>query len=497
MIFGASPYASIEYGGIVGASVSSGIVIKKTSGGVITDLTSYSLWNTLELLQVLTKEIGYLKFNIFNVPGTPLPIIGDQIDMYLASAHLFGGTVTDVESIVAGGILLSYQITATDWGFRANGKLVVKAYTNEDPADIVRDIISNFAPTGFTAYNVVTAGFNVTSIKFNYDQVTTAIEKIASQIGWEWYIDADKDLHFFPPNVEVDAPYVVDDTSGNLEWISLDIDQSIVNMKNSIYVIGGNYTKAFDATTTPDTYLTDGVKMVFSLAYPYVFASIVVTLNGVAQTVGTDQVTDPATVQVLYNEGSRFVRFTAVPTTGQTVKIYGVAQIPILAHVSNEPAIAAFGEIQGSVIDPQISSIDEAQARGLAQIEDYGSPVYGVKFSTVKDGFQVGQTVQVNSSKFAVNILVIVKRITAHMYSPTQIRYDVECVGTDTVNFIDIMKVLLTEANSQTNVADSTVLQVLLSLSESITISDAVHTPTTSSPPYKWGTMVWGFFTWS
>ncbi len=496
MLYGGSPYGTLEYGGILPGQNNAPITIKLTSNGVITDITLFCLWRSLEHISVLTKEVSTVRFSIYKTSGVTIPSIGDQIDIYEGNDHKFGGSVTDVNIVTGRGILLEYKISCIDWSYKLNSKLVVKSYPAQDPADIVRDMITTFGGSGFTTYNVQSAGYSVGSIKFNYEQITTAIEKLAKQIGWEWFIDANKDIHFFPPDVMVDAPYEINDDEGNLEWTSLQIDQSIVNMKNSIYVIGGNYSKIFDSSSTPDNYLTDGTKTVFPIAYPYTPSTIVVKLAGVSQTVGTDQLTDPLTVQVLYNEASRFIRFTSVPTTGQEVKVYGTAQIPILAHVQNQVAIAAYGEIQDSIIDQQIKSIAEAQERGNAQVADFGAPVYGVKFATLKTGFRVGQTVQVSSAILGTDVIVEVKRITARMYSPTQFRYEIECVGTERVSFIDVMKLLLTQSNSQTIVADSTVLQVLLLMTEEILVADVISQPTSSSPPYLWGTMKWGLGTW-
>lgn len=450
---------------------------------------------------VLTSEVSRLEFRIKSTPSKSSVTLGAVIDLYEDATHKFGGTVTDIETVVEGGILVANIFKCTDWSFRLNSLLVTQIYENMDPKDIVEDIIANFTDGTFTTNNVELGGFDVSSIFFNYEQVTISLEKLAKQIGWEWYVDADKDVHFFPPDTVVTAPYTIDDTSGKLEWATLNIDQNLVNMKNSIFVIGGTYIKVLDASTTPDVYLTDGIKSVFTIAYPYTADTIVVTLAGVSQTIGTDQITDPGSVQVLYNEGERFVRFTSVPTTGQTVKVYGSAQIPILAHVDNQAAIDTYGEIQDAIIDQQIKSIEEAQARGNAQITQFGSPVYSIKFSTLQTGFQVGQTVSVDSTILGTDVLVIIKRITAKMYSPTQLRYDIECVGTERVSFVDIMKLLLMQANSQTTVDDSTVLQVLKLFDESIASADTLVAPTSTTGPYKWGVdasaKAWNFFTWA
>lgn len=469
------------------------IVLKKNSVAI----TSSVDWTSINLTLVLTKEVCRLSFKIKNYGTKSTLVLGDQVDLYEGATHLFGGTVTDKENIVSGGILIETLYTCCDWSFRLNSTLVVQTYTDDDPQTIVRDILTEFTDGTFGSTNVILAGVNVPTIRFNYEQVTTAIEKLANLIGWEWYVDADKDVHFFPPSTVVTGPYTIDDTGGNLEWTSLQVDQNLTNMKNSIFVIGGTYVKTLTSTTTPDIYLTDSTKAVFSLAYAYDPTTIIVTLNAVAQTVGTDQATDPTTVQVLYNQASRFVRFTTVPpTTTGIVKIYGDALIPILAHIQNSASILAYGEIQDAIIDQQIQSIEEAQERAQSEIDKYGSPVYVVKFSTLKTGFQVGQTVRINSTLFSVNILVVIKRITGKMYSPTQMHYDIECVGSGKVTFIDIMKLLLLQNKANTVVSDSTILEVLLLLDEATTVSDTLSPPTSTTGPYKYDTAICNFSTY-
>lgn len=465
------------------------------------DISSSVDMRSLMVSNALTNEVGRLNFRIKATPSKATATLGAVIDLYEDGTHIFGGTVTEKNSVVEGGVLLAHDFTVSDHSFNLNSKLVVQLYENMDPQDIVNDIVDRFTDGTYGTTGVVLGGFDVESIKFNYEPVTQSLEKLAGQIGWEWYVDPDKEVQFFPPNTVVDAPYEINDTEGNLEWVTLDVEQSIVNLKNSVFVIGGTYFKALTALTTPDIYLTDGTKSVFPVAYPYTADTIVVTLATVSQTIGTDQVTSDGSVQVQYNEGERFIRFTSVPTTGQTVKIYGTAQIPIAAQVDDNGSVATYGERQDVIFDEQIKSISEAQDRARAQIAKYGSPVYAVKFSTLRTGFRVGQTVRINSTLFSEDVQVVIKRIRGKLYSPTQMRYDIECVGTEKVNFIDIMKVLLTRANASTVVNDSTVLQVLKSISESVTIADTLGTPTTTTGPYKWGASAsqgnWNFFTWS
>lgn len=478
------------------------LVIKKNG----TDISSAIQWKTVQISEVLTKEVSKLQFTIYKTPATSslIPVVGDQIDMYENSTHIFGGTATAVDTTVQGGALLAYQVSCVDWSYKLNSKLVTKRYVNMDPADIIADVMTNFVPAGlgFTTSHVQRGNFQVASIKFNYEQVTQVLEKLAKQIGWEWYVDASKDIHFFLAE-NIPAPFNIDETTGNIDWPSLDVSIDLTNMKNSVYVVGGNYPKTFNAGNAVDVYQTDGVKTAFALAYNYDQTSIVVTLDGATQTLGIDQQTDPATVQWLYSPSGKFVRSTTLIGSGHTVKIFGNAQIPILAHASDSGAIATYGEIQDSVIDKQIKSVSEAQERALAEILQFGHQVYDVKFTTRQTGLVLGQTILLNSAKLGIsNYPLIIKRIDGTAYSPSQFEYHVEALGSDNVTFVDIMSRLLTQENNNTDLADNTVLENLLTFAEGVGVGEAVSaTPT--ARPYTWGPaggnppIIWSFFTWA
>src|SRR5689334_19548931 len=125
-----------------------------------TDISSSVEWGSINLNLVLTKEVSTLTFDILKTPSTTIPVVGDQIDLYDDSGHIFGGTVTETELKIDGGIQARYTITATDWSYLFDAKSVAKTYTDMDPGDIVADIITNFT-TGFTGTNVQSAGYTI------------------------------------------------------------------------------------------------------------------------------------------------------------------------------------------------------------------------------------------------------------------------------------------------------------------------------------------------
>jgi hypothetical protein len=487
-----------------------------------TDISKSVDWKSIDFIDVLTKETGTGKFNVRQgvgqtYPAKVIPVIGDTIELYDSTGLIWGGSVTEVEPIIS-GLMITWQVTATDWGFLLDGTLVKKNYAGMDPADIVADLINTFcAGKGFNLGGVQRGNFLVETIKFNYQQPSKALQSLAKLIGWDWFIGPDKTVYFFLGDVDDGegggaigdggvAPITVDATSGEVEWNSLDIDLQITNMQNSVYVIGGTLPVMFTASNTNDVYPTNGTANTFPVAYAYSSSTIVVELNGVPQSVGIlNQVTDPSTVDVLYSDSSRFIQFTAgAPTNGQVVKIFGTAQVPIVAHAQNSASIALYGERQGVVTDSTITSVPEAQLRAQAQILQFGHPVYDIKFNTLIPGCQIGQTIKVNIPAMGItNYNLVIKRIEAVGYAPGDdtlnidgmLEYQIECIGSDTVTFTDLMTTILQNEQAQTDVSDDTITEDLQVASETLVLADTV-TVTSATRPYKWGSFRWGFFRW-
>jgi hypothetical protein len=380
--------------------------------------------------------------------------------------------------------------------------------------------VANFCPGDFTTNHVQRGNFLVSTIQFNYQQPTKCLEALAKQIGWDWYIGPDKDVHFYfaegnpAGSSEITlAPFNIDDDSGNIEWPTLDVQIDITNMKNSVFVVGGNYAKYFildpNPSATPpelapvDIYTSVAGTFVYPLAYPYDIGTMTITLAGAGQAVGQDQQGNPSDYQVLYNDAGRFIRFTTDPGGGNQIIVQGQAKIPILAHVGDADSINTYGELQDAIVDSMILSVQEAQERAQADLDMFGDPVYIVKFNTISpfaNQLFIGQQITLNSVKFGVSgKALVIKQINCVARTPTQLEYQVQCLGSDNVTFNDIMLTLLQQQLGNTNTPDSAVLQVLLPVAEEIQITDTV-TITSGTAPYKWGPTspqpTWGFFTW-
>src|SRR5208337_4074516 len=106
----------------------------------------------------------------------------------------------------------------------------------------------------------------------------------------------------------------------------------------------------------------------------------------------------PGSVNVLYGAGSGggaqggspYVKLTSDPGAGHTLKIFGNASLPIVAHLRAPASIALYGEFQDTIIDKQIKSIQEAQARADGELIQFDHPVFDVKFDTLQPGLAIG-----------------------------------------------------------------------------------------------------------
>ena len=113
-----------------------------------------------------------------------------------------------------------------------------------------------------------------------------------------------------------------------------------------------------------------------------------------------------------------------------------------------------------------------------------------MKFNTLVPGCAIGQAITFNLPAFGLVDTLIIKRIEAIGYAPGangMLEYQIECIGSDVITFVDLMQTVLQQEASQTTVDDSTVTENLEVLTEPLLIADLLPAPTTASMPYELG----------
>ncbi len=459
------------------------------------DRTNHVKWDTLTKTDVLSKEVDRLEFQILKTPAKTIPNVNDEVMLEENSVKIFGGVITERNEVIKGGLLIAYEIRCKDYSQYLDRKVVVKSYANLSARAIVLDLISTYT-SGFTTVSVPAVTPTVGSIKFNYEQVTRCLTQLADQIGWDWYVDHDKDIHFFDSESS-SAPFELTDDGDTFEWDSLEVNKTITQIKNSVFVRGGEYKKTISEGNAQDIFVADGVQRVFPLSYKY--DNITVKDNTTVNTIGTDQQTDPTSVDILYNFNEKFIKYSAAPASGHTIKVFGDAYIPIIAQVRDQISISTYGEYQAAVVDKSITSINEAQTRAQTELKKYSESVYEAAFKTTRTGLKVGQKIRVNSVLRSIDKFFKINKIIGKVRDGNSMIYSVFLIASGQVSFTDIMVDLLSKDKKNIIIASNEVLQRLELFSESASVTDSVS-GSKSAGPYKWGpdpnALKWGLGTW-
>jgi hypothetical protein len=445
--------------------------------------------------QQLTKDPSILSFSILN-GGQSLPALGDVCTLTIGGTVIFNGTITQKSNEIENGLLEVVEYEAKDGFHTFDRRLVVKAYSSQTADAIVKDIIDTFT-SGFTYVNVVSGAPLITTIRFNYEQPSQALKTIANAIGWDWYIDATNDVHFFPKLHNI-APFSITDDNGNLISNSLNFDRDILSLKNTIYVRGGEYSLAISSANAVDKYVADGTQNTFPLVYQY--KNVVCTIDGGAPlNVGIDFIDDPATHDCLYNYQQKSMKWPdgSKPAVGKVIRVYGDAQVPLIVQAIDETSILAYGAFEYVIVDKSIESVLEAQLRALSTMDDFASASYEGEFQTLTDGLLTGQFISITSVARGVSDVFKITEVSGKPYDSTNFIYTVKFLKSGNITFMDLLTDLLAEKRKNIIIDDNEVLERMISISEALAIVDSITSVGHTSPPYVWDTMRWNFFTWS
>lgn len=458
-----------------------------------TDRTSSVVFNSLRKQDNLNQQIDSLDFKVRKYGAlTYVPALGDEVVVTKDGTTIFGGVVVRIQENVKAAKILEYSVQCSDYSQFLKRELVTERYENTTVGAIISDIVTNYTTDGFTTAGVV-GTLEIESISFNRLTVADSLQKLADAISYVWYVDYDKDIHFFPKNTEAGSSLT--DTSQNYIFDSLEIVEDLTQIRNSVLVQGGD---AESDTTRTETFDGDGTKVHFPLANKFA-SKPTVTVDSVAQTVGVEFLDDDASFDCMWNFNEKYLRFTSgnTPPAGtNNVDAEGIYLYPIVVRVPAPASIAQFGSYEFAITDRSIKSQDEAIERALAELAGYQNTLYEGSFRTYSDGFRSGQVLTINSTQRGKNIEVLIQSVSARMRDPegTTLEYHVQFATLKSIGIIEYLQAQL--RSKEVIVDDKETLLNYLPLEDEVTASDALATPSTSTGPYTWGSFNWGYGTY-
>jgi hypothetical protein len=459
------------------------------SGSPLVDRTDKVLMDSFRKQDNINQKVDELSFETVDFK----PNLNAEVKVYYNADLIFGGNIIGVETNKT-HLYTKYKITTKDYSHILNRKLVNKTYNDTSINDIIADIIDTYA-TDFT-YDNVDCDFVVTQIQFNRTTVTEALEDLAEIVKFGWYVDYDKDIHFFAKNTEM-SPFNLTNNSNNFIWDSLSLSDDFSQIRNRIIVIGGEYESAENT----ESYVADGEQRQFPLAFK--FAEIpVVTVDSVPFTVGVDGLDSEDNFDCFWSFNGKYIRFkdTNYPDIDEVVAVTGNPLLPIVVNVPDQESILEYGVFEHKVIDKKIKSREDAIKRGITELEAYSTSITVGSFSTYQTGLRSGQTININVGD--TNESFIIQTVSMTMRGNNAPIYRITLGTTKTQNIISILQKLLRQDEV---VIEGITLLELFNLSESMEFTDTLTLPSEErTDVYKYAPTTdpdeesrWNFSVWS
>jgi len=463
------------------------------------DRTTDVLSQSLVIEDIINDQQNTCSFSLIDRSGNGIPDTDDEIIITdLDGNKAFAGYVTNVGMTkLENGVVLA-SVQCIDYSRLLDGYLVHDNFESQVDADIIKTIIDDYAGATGITYNNVLDGATLDKITFNYIQPSQVFRRIAELAGRYWYIDYDKDIHYFPL-ATTSTPF--DITSATTTYRELNIIKDATQLKNRIYVRGG--TKLSDFTTY--SVVGDGVMTKFVL--PDKPHNVTMTVGGGAETIGIKNI-DTSGYDWYLNYQEKYLEQDAGGTvleTTDTIIVTYKYDIPILVAQEDTTSIATNGVKEFAIFDNTISTTDEARERASAELTDYANSLISGSFITNTAGFKSGEYINIDLDDYDIDDNYIVQKVVTKSQGAGKYEYTVSIASAKTLGIIRFLIDLLEANRNIVEVSDDEVVDELYNVADSTTIAESVTGVDLGATPYAWSNdagntankMVWNLFEWS
>lgn len=296
------------------------IIIANTTRTTSCDIESLLITNTItsnaSVMELAARSSGDWR-----------PRAGNQITVATTSdsVRYFGGIVTRVAEEAKNRREFYYRMSCNDWTFLFDRRLVAANYGSSAASAIVADIVTTYT-TGFSTGTIDTAP-SVSAKRWDYVKPSEAIQQLADELQWHWFINSTQGVEFFTAITDV-APTTAINFDSSTGYSDLVLEERVDQVKNRIILQG---YKRSSTVQFNRTFQGDSTTRFFYLGYEPVDTStgnISVTVNGVAVDVLTDVISaEPGTTAgassqcfiCFDNMGIRFSTGVSAPSSNVSV----------------------------------------------------------------------------------------------------------------------------------------------------------------------------------
>lgn len=434
------------------------------------DRTDQIVKGSLEINDVLTSQVDDATFQIKNKSWKPQK--GDEVLIEFDGTLEFGGRVVEVEA--SDRIFAELTVTCQDWSVDLDRKKIAAVYRDMTAKEIIEDIVSTINTelgTSFTTTNVQdTVVF--TKVVFNYLEGSKCIEELADALNWHWYIDPEKDIHFFPKGAET-ASFEVNDTSDDVIRETLDLVDGFSELRNVVIIRGGE----FEGSERTESYISDGEQTTVPLAYK--FASLpTVLVDSVEITVGVENLDNAALeaeeIDAVWDYTQKYLRFKTAVTSGFEIETTGTPLFPLIMPIEDPASIALYGRKEHVIIDKSITSIDLAIERGISELQAYAQGVQHGAFQTYTHGLKSGQAIVVDSTKLGISETYIIRSVRMNEHGNAGAIYEIELANSRILGIIELLQDLLLRERKELSINENEVPNIVKLDQQTIEIAESI-----------------------
>lgn len=355
-------------------------------------------------------------FSILDKDGNMSYSKGQQVQIYEedGTTIVFGGVIDKPISkyLSLASNAKIHSIQCVDYLYITDKRLIAKVYTNLSAGYIVNDILTKYlAAEGITA-GTIQDGPTVSEAVFNYSTITTAIEKIAELAGFEFDIDANKQLNFFHRGTNYNYN-VITETSAIK---NVQVEPVAEDYRNKQYIKGGMATT--DLQT--ENKIGDGNAKSFVVSFPLAKAPTI-TVAGIGKAVGIRGIDSGKDWYWNKNENviSQDDNGTLLTNT-QTLSItyQGLYNIIAISYdkaelLKMQALDSTTGIVESIVDDPYATNKQAAFDSAAAKLKRYARVGRRITFDTLLTGYAAGQLIHVSFPSYNIDDYYLIESCKA------------------------------------------------------------------------------------
>lgn len=377
------------------------------------DYTCNIFRNTFSIRESLQSNGASMGGRIQLSGSLTSPLAGQTVRFYRDGVLEFAGRISSTRQNYD-YFVNQWDIECQDWTPDLDAELLKTEYEGGSISDVVVIILGQLG-RGFTGNNIASAP-NTLAFDADYEQASSIISRLAESVEYQWYLDYERDLHFFyvrdrpapVTSIDFDA-----DTDGR--YSDLIIAEDASQVKNVIYLKGAQIKSPYRDSKG---WQADGDTRFFPLSYQPVSAKpvdITVQVDGAYKTLRLDSVEgeagDGASSETdvyvcVENWGIRFPDASPPPEDASVSVSYRYVINPVVV-VEDQTAIAFMREREHTTTAessgrhesvfqvPELGVLDSEQVivdYGNLLLARYAYPVYLLTFSSLTQGWKVGQS---------------------------------------------------------------------------------------------------------